>query len=171
MSFHTLSGILTASSENGWITLDFPAKELKESNGDEFLLKAIPGEILTILEDDFSYIVVMKNENDIREMNPDFDLLYKTNRKEIIVTAKSDSKECDFVSRFFGPAIGIKEDPVTGSAHCYLAPYWSKILGKIDLIGYQASKRGGYVRCSVVGDRVMLKGMANTFLSGVINLS
>jgi len=170
LSFNTKSGMLSAVYDNGWIILDFPAQVLKESDGDDFLFKAIHGEIEKVLEDELSYIVIMKNEADIRKMTPDFDLLYKTRKKEVIVTAQSDSEQYDFVSRFFGPAIGIKEDPVTGSAHCYLAPYWSKILEKKNLTGYQASKRGGYVRCTVKGDRVMLKGKACTVLSGEIIL-
>lgn len=164
--FETKSGTLTAYYEDGWIILDFPAQSLKESVGDEYLMKAIPGSIVKILEDEISYIVVMKEESQIRNMTPDFELLFKTRKKEIIVTSLSESNDCDFVSRFFGPAIGIKEDPVTGSAHCYLAPYWSKVLGKKELIGYQASKRGGFVRCTVTEDRVMLKGQACTVLSG-----
>jgi len=168
ISFNTLSGVLSAKYEQDWITLDFPAQNPVESKGDPDLLEAIPGDKISILEDELSYIIIMKNEEDIREMNPDFDLLYKTRKKEVIVTALSENPEYDFVSRFFGPAIGIKEDPVTGSAHCYLAPYWSGILGRKDLTGYQASRRGGFVHCTVVGDRVLLKGKACTFLSGDI---
>ncbi|MBI9097508.1 MAG: PhzF family phenazine biosynthesis protein [Spirochaetaceae bacterium] len=167
--FHTKSGLLTASWDNGWITLNFPSKPLEPSKGDSFLFKAIPGTIKTIHEDKDSYIIVMKNESDVKKMSPDFELLYKTRRKEVIVTAQSEKDNCDFVSRFFAPAIGIKEDPVTGSAHCYLAPYWAKILNKNELTGYQASKRGGFVRCTVVGDRVLLKGKACTVLVGEIH--
>ena len=168
--FNTLSGPLTASYNDGWITLDFPGQPLVISEGEDHLFKAIPGKIKKVLEDDLSYIVVMENESDIKEMKPEFDLLYKTRKKEVIVTARSTESEYDFVSRFFGPAIGIKEDPVTGSAHCYLAPYWSEILGKKNLTGYQASKRGGFVKCTVSGDRVLLKGKACTVLSGEIIL-
>jgi PhzF family phenazine biosynthesis protein len=166
LSFHTLSGLLSASNDKDWITLDFPSQPLSESEGDKFLFEAIPGEIEKIMEDDLSYVVVMKNEAQIKNMTPDFDLLYKTRKKEVIVTARSDNSDFDFISRFFGPAIGIKEDPVTGSAHCYLAPYWSEILGNKDLTGYQASQRGGYIRCTVHGERVLLKGKACTVLSG-----
>ncbi|MDA3810136.1 MAG: PhzF family phenazine biosynthesis protein [Spirochaetaceae bacterium] len=170
LSFHSKSGLLKASLNEGWITLDFPAKPLKPSRGDEYLFKAIPGTIERVLADGESYIVVLKDENDIRKMTPLFDLFHKTARPEIIITAKSKSEDYDFVSRFFGPAIGIKEDPVTGSAHCYLAPYWSEILDKKELTGYQASKRGGYVRCTVAGNRVHLKGKACTVLSGDIEI-
>ena len=169
LSFHTKSGLLTASWDNGWITLDFPGQALNESSGDEALFQSIPGTISKVLEDDLSYIVIMNNENEIKTMTPDFNLLYKTRKKEVIVTALSENKEYDFVSRFFAPAIGIKEDPVTGSAHCYLAPYWAGILNKKELTGYQASKRGGFVRCTVVGDRVLLKGKACTVLVGEIH--
>ena len=166
LKFYTLSGLLTATYDEDWITLDFPAQELVESKGDPYLIKAIKGKIHKILEDDLSYIVVMENESDIINLNIDNDLLYKTRRKEVIVTAQSKRDDCDFISRFFGPAIGIPEDPVTGSAHCYLAPYWSSVLNRKDLTGYQASKRGGFVRCTIAGDRVKLKGQARTVLSG-----
>lgn len=170
LAFHSKSGLLTASYNKGWITLDFPAQTLKESTGDEYLFKAIPGDIELVMEDERTYVVVIENEHQVREMIPDFELLWKTRRKEVIVTARSDNSDCDFISRFFGPAIGINEDPVTGSAHCYLAPYWSEVLGKTSLTGYQASKRGGYVRCDLQADRVLLKGRACTVLCGEITL-
>ncbi len=170
LTFHSKSGLLRASYDKGWITLDFPSIKLKHSEGDESLFKAIPGDIETVLENELSYLLVLKDENQIREMKPDFDLLWKTRRKDIIVTALSKSTDCDFVSRDFCPAMGINEDPVTGSAHCCLAPYWSGILDRKELIGYQASKRGGYVRCEIEGDRVLLKGKACTVLSGDITL-
>jgi len=168
--FNTLSGLLTAKSENKSIILDFPVQPLKPSNGDEYLLGAISGKINKIMEDELSYVVIMENEDEIINIKPDFDLFYKTRRKEIILTAKSNNREYDFISRFFGPAIGIKEDPVTGSAHCYLAPYWGEIMNKKSLIGYQASKRGGFIHCTLKGDRVLLKGKACTVLSGKINI-
>ena len=168
--FNTLSGLLTANSENESIILNFPKQLLKESNGDEYLLRAITGSIIKIMEDQLSYVIVLENENEVIDLKPNFDLLYKTLRKEVIITAKSNNMEYDFVSRFFAPAIGIKEDPVTGSAHCYLAPYWGKVLNKKSLIGYQASKRGGIIQCTLKGDRVLLKGRACTVLSGEINI-
>ncbi len=170
VEFNTLSGILTAEYRDNFIILDFPGQPLKKSEGDNNLLKAIPFSIKEILEDELSYVVVMNNEEDILNMIPEFDLLNNTRRKEIIVTALSNNPDYDFVSRFFAPAIGINEDPVTGSAHCYLAPYWGKELNKKNLTGYQASKRGGFVQCSISEDRVLLKGKACTVLRGNINI-
>lgn len=166
--FHSKSGLLTATYDKEWIVLDFPSLRSNPSRGDKYLYRAIPGDIETVLENDLSYMIVMKEARQVREMKPDFELLMKTRKKDIIVTALSDSADCDFVSRDFCPAMGIKEDPVTGSAHCCLAPYWSAVLGKTELTGYQASSRGGYVGCEVKGDRVMLKGQACTVLTGEI---
>ena len=108
----------------------------------------------------------VESESIVRELQPDFKLLKEAGPRGVIVTARADSEEFDFVSRFFAPAYGVDEDPVTGSAHCCLGPYWASRLGKTDLVGYQASARGGVVRVGVRGDRVLLGGQAITVLRG-----
>ena len=102
----------------------------------------------------------------MRNLDPDFNRLGKIKTRGVMVTSKSDSADADFISRFFAPQCGINEDPVTGSAHCCLAPYWAARLGKTSLIVYQASRRGGIVYCQIVGDRVKISGRAVTVLEG-----
>jgi len=108
----------------------------------------------------FDYLVVVDSEEAVKKLKPDFEKLKKLPGRGIIVTAKASDKRYDFVSRFFAPAIGIDEDPVTGSAHCALGPYWGSILKKNKLVGYQASKEGGVVHVEVLKDRVLLSGNA-----------
>ncbi len=112
------------------------------------------------------YLVEVRSEADVRSLQPDLARLRTVEARGVIVTAASDSPEFDFVSRFFGPAVGIDEDPVTGSAHCCLGPFWQKRLGKDDMVGYQASSRGGVVRVRPKGERVILAGEAVTTLRG-----
>ena len=113
------------------------------------------------------YLAELESESAIRNLNPDFGVIAKLGKRGLIVTARAEGDaDHDFVSRFFAPAFGIDEDPVTGSAHCALAPYWSERLGQDELLGYQASRRGGYVRVRVAGDRVHLGGEAVTVFAG-----
>jgi PhzF family phenazine biosynthesis protein len=114
----------------------------------------------------FDALVEVKSEEVVRGIAPDFAALQAIEVRGVIVTARSDSSEFDFVSRFFGPRVGVPEDPVTGSAHCVLAPYWAEKLGRTEMVGYQASKRGGVVRVRLEGDRVLLGGQAITVLRG-----
>ena len=111
-------------------------------------------------------LVEVGSEAEVRALQPDLGLLRKIKTRGVIVTSRANSGEYDFVSRFFAPAVGVDEDPVTGSAHCCLAPYWSERLGKTEMVGYQASARGGVVRVRVVGERVALGGQAVTVLRG-----
>ncbi|SDH31764.1 phenazine biosynthesis protein PhzF family [Desulfosporosinus hippei DSM 8344] len=104
------------------------------------------------------YLIEVQDEEIVKKLNPKFELLENSDAKAIIITSKSNSDKYDFVSRFFAPGVGINEDPVTGSAHCSLAPYWGNKLGKNELIGFQASARTGIVRCIWIGNRVVLKG-------------
>jgi predicted PhzF superfamily epimerase YddE/YHI9 len=110
--------------------------------------------------------VEVQSEAAVRSLQPDFVLLRTVEARGVIVTAASDSPEFDFVSRFFGPAVGIDEDPATGSAHCCLGPFWQEWLAKDDMVGYQASNRGGVVRVRPNGERVILAGEAVTTLRG-----
>src|SRR5262249_7020154 len=119
----------------------------------------------------FDVLVQVESEAIVRSMSPDFGRLRQVSSRGVIVTARATSSpEYDIVSRFFAPAVGIDEDPVTGSAHCCLAPYWARRLGKNDLVAYQASARGGELRLSLRGDRVRLSGQAVTVLDGELRV-
>ena len=165
--FHTLSGLLTAVRRGDWIEMDFPAEPEEE-------VLAPPPELARALgvapsyvgRNRFDYLVAVASAAEVRGLSPDFTLLRAVAARGVMVTAPADSPGIDFVSRFFAPAVGIDEDPVTGSAHCCLGPFWSRRLGSGDLVGYQASPRGGVVRVSLAGDRVLLAGQAVTVLRG-----
>lgn len=170
INFHTLSGELIAKRKNEWIELDFPKGYLEKSEGDDYLFEALNISPINIYEDDIVYVLEYNNEQEIINLKPDYNLLKKANKEEVIVTSKSDNDNYDFISRFFGPAIGVNEDPVTGSAHCYLAPYWIEKLQKEEVLGFQGSKRTGFIRCRSEGDRVILQGKAVTILEGELRL-
>lgn len=170
ISFNTLSGNLIAKKKDDWIELDFPKGNLEKSNGDEFLLNAFSILPQNIYEDDIVYLLEFNDEKEISLLDPDFNVLKKARKEEIIVTSKSNSVKYDFVSRFFGPAIGVNEDPVTGSAHCYLAPYWIKKLNKDEVLGFQFSNRTGYVKCRLKENRVILQGKVKTVFSGAMEI-
>lgn len=165
--FHTLSGLLTADREGDWIKLDFPSKEPTEAEPPAGLLLALGLESASYVgRNVFDYIVEVDSESIVRALTPDFVMLAGLEARGVMVTAKSAAGEFDFVSRFFAPAVGVPEDPVTGSAHCCLTPYWAARLGKNEMVGYQASARGGVVRVALRGERVWLYGQAVTVLRG-----
>ena len=156
--FHTRSGLLTARRAGDWIELDFPAEPALRTVPPPELVTALGVNPIYIGKNRFDYIVELDSETTLRNLRPDFALLGAATDRGVIVTSPSDSAEYDFVSRFFAPAVGIDEDPVTGSAHCCLAPFWSERLNEDELTAYQASRRGGVVRMSMSGDRVLLGG-------------
>jgi PhzF family phenazine biosynthesis protein len=160
--FETRSGLLTADLLDGWIRLNFPSKPPKAAEPPEGLLGALGVEAVFVGRNQFDYVVEVESEQVVRNMSPDFSALLKFPVRGVIATARSDSERYDFVSRFFAPAAGVNEDPVTGSAHCCLGPYWMDRLVKTELRAYQASSRGGELRVHVVGDRVHLFGRAVT---------
>lgn len=164
--FHTRSGLLSATRKEGWIEMDFPAELQKPAIAPPALTRALGTTPVYIGKNRFDYLVELESEDVLRNLHPDFSVLKTVPARGVIVTAPSDSKDYDFVSRFFAPAIGINEDPVTGSAHCCLGPYWQKRLKKDFFTAYQASRRGGIVRVNVQGDRVMLSGQAVTVFRG-----
>jgi PhzF family phenazine biosynthesis protein len=164
--FHTRSGLLTAVQNGGWIELDFPAKLEEHAEPPADLAKALGADPVYVGRNQFDYLVEVDSAEALRSLNPDHSALRKLPVRGIIVTARSDTPEFDFISRFFAPGSGIDEDPVTGSAHCCLGPYWSKRLGKADFVAYQASPRGGVVKVNCRGDRVLLSGHAVTVLRG-----
>jgi len=164
--FDTLSGRLTATRLGDWIEMDFPARPQKPASPPERLAEVLGASPLYVGSNGQTYLLELESEQVVRDLQPDLQRLLDLPVKAVIVTAPSTSPAYDFVSRFFAPAIGIPEDPVTGSAHCYLAPYWAGRLGKTEMSAYQASSRGGEVRMRLVGERVILGGQAVTVLAG-----
>ncbi len=163
--FHTRSGTLTALRSGDWIELNFPAKPQEEAEAPPYLLDAlgIPS-ALHIGRNQFDYVVELDSEEALRAVQPNHAQLRRLPVRGVIITSRST--DYDFVSRFFAPGSGIDEDPVTGSAHCALAPYWGQKLGKTEMLAYQASPRGGVLRLRLEGERVILAGQAVTILSG-----
>lgn len=167
VSFHTLSGVLTAVRDaNGWITLDFPAIGSVAEDAPPTVAMALGAPVRSVLRGAFDLLCVLEDAATVRALTPDLGAIALWDVRGVIATAPSDRPEVDFVSRCFFPALGVPEDPVTGSAHCALAPYWAAVLDRQILVGEQASRRGGQVRCEVAGDRVRLAGRAVTTLRG-----
>jgi PhzF family phenazine biosynthesis protein len=164
--FHTKSGLLTAVLRDGWIEMDFPARRQTRIETPAGLLEALGVEASYTGRDVDDYLVLVRSEDVVRGLRPDFRALRAFGVRGVMVTAPSADPSFDFVSRFFAPGAGIDEDPVTGSAHCCLAPFWAERLGKNCLTGYQASERGGVVKMKVAGDRVILAGQAVTVARG-----
>jgi len=164
--FHTKSGVLTARHAGDLIELDFPATVAEASPPPEGLIEALGAHPMHVARSRFDYLVEMASEDDVRTLEPDHAMLRQIPVRGVIVTSRASTKGFDFVSRFFAPGSGIDEDPVTGSAHCALAPYWAPRLGKNDFVAYQASPRGGVLRVTLDGNRVRLAGRAVTVLRG-----
>ena len=165
LRFQTKSGILTVEKENDLLVLDFPSRPAESCEIPENLVEAIgraPKEVLKSRD----YLMVYESEDEVREINPNFAELLKIDTHAVIVTAKGN--ESDFVSRFFAPEVGVCEDPVTGSAHCTLIPYWAEKLGKEQFYAKQISARGGELFCKLKGDRVKIGGNATLYLKGEI---
>jgi len=167
ITFRTTSkGDLFITKKEDQMILDFPTDQYQEVELPKFVIEALeakPSEIYWGLND---LMLVFDNEYQIREMNPNFDIMAKIPSRGMMVTAPG--KEVDFVSRFFAPQSGILEDPVTGSAHTTLIPYWAKRIGKTKMIARQLSKRGGTIYCELAGDRVKIGGKAIHYLTGEI---
>ena len=167
--FHTRSGWLTARGDyDGWITIDLPAITSGAAVAPPDLVAALGAEPREVLRGDFDLLCVLPDAATVRNLQPDLGAIARWEIRGVLVTAPGDVGGIDFVSRCFFPAFGVPEDPVTGSAHCALATYWRGVLGRDLLVGYQASARGGTVRCAVLGDRVELTGRAVTTLTGVL---
>ena len=168
--YHTRSGQLTAKQEGQTIVLDFPALPAKECASPKNLSEGLGVVPLLVGSNEMDYLALLEDEETVRNLSPKLDTLRSIDCRGIIVTAKSNSSEYDFVSRFFAPATGINEDPATGSSHCCLAPFWAARLGKSRLIGRQLSARGGVIGAELVGERVLLRGSAVTILRGELSL-
>jgi len=164
--FHTKSGLLTGDRAGEWIELDFPAKREEPARAPAGLAEALGVTPKYVGKNQFDYLVEVDGEGTVRRLTPNHAMLATLPVRGVIVTSRADSAGYDFVSRFFAPGSGVPEDPVTGSAHCALGPYWQSRLGKSDFVAYQASPRGGGVRVRVAGDRVKLGGRAVTVLRG-----
>src|SRR5512140_1666276 len=160
LCFMTRSGELRARQADGWIELDFPSKPATAADAPQGLLEALGVQPVFIGRSAFDYLVEVASEGVVRSITPNFELLKRLSVRGIIVTARSSSASFDFVSRFFAPAAGVNEDPVTGSAHCTLAPFWQGRLGKSEMSAYQASARGGVLTVAVRDGRVLLRGHA-----------
>jgi PhzF family phenazine biosynthesis protein len=163
---YTRSGRLEARREGEWITIDFPAILARSAATPPGLTEALGISPKYVGVNKMDYLVEVDAEATLRALRPDFLQLSRLPVRGVIVTSRATTAGFDFVSRFFAPGAGVAEDPVTGSAHCCLGPYWRERLGKDDLVAYQASPRGGMVRVGVRGDRVQLGGQAVTVLRG-----
>lgn len=169
--FHTRSGLLTADRRGDWIELDFPAKIATPAQAPPELLRALNvTEARFVGKNVFDYLVEVDSEQTVRSLAPDHAVLRKLPVRGVIVTARSSTPEFDFVSRFFAPGSGVDEDPVTGSAHTALGPYWAERLGKSQFTAFQASARGGVVRVRLNGERVILGGQAVTVMTGELTV-
>ncbi len=168
LRFYTKSGWLTATRQPQGITLDFPANPVQLITAPQELAKVLGAGIRSVSENTLDYLIELDSADTVRALKPDFQRLRSLRKRGFIVTAAGDSAEFDFVSRFFAPAIGIDEDPVTGAAHCALGPFWRERLGKNELMAYQASKRGGELKVRVEDERVLLTGQAVTIFKGVL---
>ncbi|MDB9529528.1 PhzF family phenazine biosynthesis protein [Oscillatoria sp. CS-180] len=168
--FHTRSGLLTATQSGDWITLNFPTQPVKATTASPELLRSLRGLMPDYVgfggSAESNFLVELPSEDHVRSLQPDFSIMTLLPVQGVIVTAPGEEDTIDFVSRYFAPAVGINEDPVTGSAHCSLAPYWQEKLGQSEFLARQVSARGGVLKVQVQGDRVLISGQAITVLKG-----
>jgi PhzF family phenazine biosynthesis protein len=166
LSFQTRGGLLRATQEGDRISLDFPADFPNRIPIDQQVVKALGVTPLQIYQGREDLLLLLDSVEELYRLEPDMHLLSQVDTRGVIVTARSDRAEYDFISRFFAPSVGIPEDSVTGSAHCALGPFWGEHLERSELTGFQASKRGGVVGIKLMGQRVKLIGSAITTLRG-----
>jgi PhzF family phenazine biosynthesis protein len=166
--FFTRSGLLSAVRKGSWIELDFPAEPAEPTAIPETLFRAIGVDAPYVGKNRFDFLIEVDTAETVRKITPDFTLLSAIAARGFMITSRSDSSAYDFISRFFAPALGVNEDPVTGSAHCCLGPYWAKKLGKEALTAFQASARGGVVKVRIGDGRVYLEGQAITVMRATI---
>jgi PhzF family phenazine biosynthesis protein len=165
--FYSKSGVLTARKAGTWIEMDFPATPAKpDSIHNQEVEAALGTKARTVGRTLFDYLVEVENEDAVRTLRPDLAKIARLQTRGVIVTSRASRTDCDYVSRYFAPAAGVDEDPVTGSAHCCLGPFWKERLGRDNLIGFQASARGGFVRTRCEGGRVFISGQAITVMRG-----
>jgi PhzF family phenazine biosynthesis protein len=164
--FQTRSGELTCVRKSDWIEMDFPATPPTSATPPDGLIDALGVTPIAVGRSRFDFLFELESEAAVRAVQPDFGRLRNVQTRGVIVTARSNDSAFDFVSRFFCPAVGVNEDPATGSAHCTLAVYWSQLLGRNEFAAKQMSERGGVVRVKLHGDRVALAGQAVTVFRG-----
>ena len=164
--FHTRSGLLTADRRGDWIEMDFPAKSETPTDAPAGLAEALGVAPIYVGQSQFDLLVEVESEEVVRTLQPNISRLEQIPVRGVIVTSRATTDGFDFISRFFAPRVGVNEDPVTGSAHCVLSPFWSERLGRNELVGYQASARGGIVLVRLEGERVRIGGQAVTVLTG-----
>jgi PhzF family phenazine biosynthesis protein len=167
--FYTKSGLLKATPSGSSIELDFPSKPEESADPLPGMAEALGTSFRYVCKNKFDYLVEVESEEIVRNLKPDFSKLLQIQARGVIVTSKAAKEPFDFVSRFFAPRVGVNEDPVTGSAHCFLGPYWGKRLGKNSFLAFQASERGGEIRIRLDGDRVFLGGVAVTIFRGELS--
>jgi len=161
IEFESKCGKLTAKRNRDKIELEFPQIFVDNAESNNIIEKAFDIQPVYIGKDDNRYLIEIENYEKLLSLKPDFQLLKSADRGRFIITVKSDLAAYDFISRYFAPGVGVPEDPVTGTAHCYLAPYWSKKLGKTKMVGFQASERSGTIECELVdNNRVILRANA-----------
>ncbi len=168
ISFNSQSGILTVIKIGDKLQLNFPADFAREVEPISIFTEAFGVQPLATLKGKTDYLLLFDSEETIQKINPDFSLLLQSDARGIMVTARGN--EVDFVSRFFAPAVGVNEDPVTGSAHTVLIPFWANRLNKPELTALQHSARGGQLWCTLSGERVLIAGKAVTYLRGEIEI-
>jgi PhzF family phenazine biosynthesis protein len=168
--FNTLSGLLTARQNQDWIELNFPSKPVATAEAPAGLLESLGVTApLAINRDESIYLIEVGDEDIVRQCRPDFSRLRQVVFRSVGITARSTDPRYDFVSRYFAPRVGVNEDPVTGSIHCRLTPYWSQKLGKQTLTARQVSARGGTLRLNLQQDRVLISGQAVMVMVGSLN--
>ena len=166
VTLNSRSGPLTVTKDGDFLTLDFPTDKITEVDLSPELTNPFNIKPVQAFKGKTDYMLIFENENQVRKLSPDFRQLGAVKTRGFIVTAKGEQVE--FVSRFFAPQTGIDEDPVTGSAHTTLIPYWSNVLGKTEMNAIQCSARGGKLKCKMKGDRVEISGQSKMFLTGTI---
>lgn len=162
LRFYTRSGMLTARKQGDWIELNFPIKRVEGAPAPAGMIEALHVMPTFIGKSQFDYLVEVASEEEVREASPDMAALLQVETRGVVLTARGNQSGFDFISRFFAPRVGVPEDPVTGSAHCALTPYWAEKLGKTRMNAYQASRRGGRLNVRLEGERVVLAGKAVT---------
>ena len=165
--FHSASGPLTVSRSSARYVMDLPTRPSQEITSPSGLAEALGAVPLEVWGNSFNYMAVLENEQVVRKLVPEMSAIARMGRPGVIVTAAGDGTY-DFISRYFAPAKGIPEDPVAGAAHCMLAPYWAKRLGKTEFRAFQASRRGGEMICRLAGDRTELEGSCVFYLEGEV---
>lgn len=166
--FQSRSGILTVSKNGDWLTLDFPADAYHPIDISDALKKCTNATIKEAYRGARDFMIVLEDQQAVLNSTFDQSAILQLGHCGLIVTAPGD--DVDFVSRFFAPAYSIPEDPVTGSSHCTLTPYWAQQLGKIDLTARQVSARGGFLKCALRGERVLISGKAVLYLKGELSI-